>query len=94
MLDRYCDYALSLYYFIQPPTICSFQEAFYQLKVFRDGSNEQVIETERQRIDNSQSVVEAEITSMILQANKDYQATLLYETNFSTLEAEMQFSKC
>jgi hypothetical protein len=75
-----------------PPTICSFQEAFYQLKVFKDGSNEQVIETERQRIDNSQSVVEAEITSMILQANKDYQATLLYETNFSTLEAEMQFS--
>ena len=62
--------------------------------MFRDGSK--VAEGKRQKIDDSWTgtEVEAEITSGELQPNKEYQATLLYETNFSLLKAEIKFSKC
>ena len=62
--------------------------------MFRDGSK--VAEGKRQKIGNSQTgtEVEAEITSGELQPNKEYWATLVYETHFFSLEAEIKFSKC
>ena len=56
-------------------------------------SNVMMTEIEWQKIPNSASVVEAEISSELVAYN-DYHAELIYQTHFATLRAKVAFSKC
>ena len=77
---------------LQPPEVCSFQEAYYEVKVFTE-SNVMIAEIEWQKVPNPASVVEAEISSKLM-AYKDYYAELIYQTHFATLRTTVAFSKC
>ena len=81
----------SLYY-LQPPAVCSFQDAHYQVTVYRAGSSDPVYEGEPQPINNSDQVVEAEI-SLVFQANSPYYAIVTFVTHSKHVSANTSFSK-
>ena len=63
------------------------------VKVFTAESSELVSEGNSLEIDNSATVVEAEISSGLL-AHHHYYAELLYETQFVTLTTKIPFGEC
>ena len=79
--------------YLQPPAVCSFQDAHYQVTVYRAGSSDPVYEGEPQPINNSDQVVEAEISS-VFQANSPYYAIVTFVTHSKHISANTSFSKC
>ena len=73
--------------------MCSFQDAHYQVSVYRAGSSDPMYEGEPQSINHSDHMVEAEITSMF-QANSPYYAIVTFATHFKHISANISFSKC
>ena len=80
-----------LYY--QSPVVCSFQDAHYQVSVYRAGSSDPIYEGDPQVINNSDHMVEAEITS-VFQANSPYYAIITFLTHSKHISAIVSFSKC
>ena len=82
----------------QPPTMCSFQTAYYTLKVFPAGSSAgplvPLYVKEMAPIDSTLSVVEAEISTGF-SANSPYYAIITFWTlNAPAISANVSFSKC
>jgi hypothetical protein len=74
-----------------PPAVCSFQDAHYQVTVYRAGFSDPVYEGEPQPINNSDQVVEAEISS-VFQANSPYYAIVTFVTHSKHVSANTSFS--
>ena len=73
--------------------MCSFQDAYYQVSVYKAGSSDPIYEGELHPVNNSDYEVEAEITLMF-QANSDYSAIIIFVTHSKHISAKISFSKC
>lgn len=77
---------------LQPPAICSFQEASYTVKVYASWSDDELYEGKDTQIETTQQVVETEFPP-VFQANSHYYAVITYRTHFTTLSTNVSFSK-
>ena len=79
-------------FFQQPPIVCGFQTASYQVKVYSAISGQLVAGKGLQLIDNTERVVEAEISAE-LAPNAHYDAVITYKTQFTSISANTSFSE-